>query len=212
MDEGVIYELTSPSGKSYIGQVVNFISRGDPKGLSGRWKQHVNSSNSSNPEKGCRYLNSAIKKYGANNFRRRVLVRTKTWCLDFYEELCIKIYGTLAPGGYNLQKGGKTMDHTPETCRRRSESMKKMLKDPEKKKIWSKAKLGVRQKKRRARRKKEDNDLPKYIVHYKSGKYEGYEVNCHPKCKSKKFTKSKFTMEERLEMAKDHLRSLGEDI
>ena len=70
---------------------------------------------------------------------------------------------------------------------------------------WRQAKLGIPHKKRR-RKREFDNSLPKYVLHYKSGKYEGYEVQCHPILHNKKFTKSKFTMKERLQMAIDYLQ------
>tara|TARA_Y100000389_G_C17146549_1_gene357529 strand:- start:373 stop:522 length:150 start_codon:yes stop_codon:yes gene_type:complete len=41
---GFIYKITSPEKKSYIGQVVEYISNGKKKGINGRWKQHVNNS------------------------------------------------------------------------------------------------------------------------------------------------------------------------
>ena len=47
---GFIYKITSPSNKSYIGQVVEFEKNGNFKGIKGRWLQHCRSSKS---KKGC---------------------------------------------------------------------------------------------------------------------------------------------------------------
>ena len=56
-----IYKITSVNNKSYIGQVI------EKKGINTRWKQHVNCAKL-NKEKGSRFLNSAILKYGEDNF------------------------------------------------------------------------------------------------------------------------------------------------
>lgn len=47
---GYIYKLTSPSGKSYIGQVCEFLKDGTKKGVDTRWKQHCRSAYGKNPE------------------------------------------------------------------------------------------------------------------------------------------------------------------
>lgn len=204
---GYIYLVTSPSGKQYIGQVVDYLRNGEQKGVERRWKQHVTSA-LRNSKRGCVYLNQAIRKYGPDNFTVSGIVHTPIENLDNYEQLFIEAFNTLAPNGYNLQTGGTNTKHSEETCKKRSESLKKLLQNPEKRKLWSDVKKGVQQTKRRHRKRATENNLPKYILHYKSGKYEGYEVNSHPLCKSKKFTKSKYTMAERLQMAIDFINSL----
>ncbi len=207
MDKGVVYKVISPNNKSYIGQVVNFLKNGEEKGFKGRWKQHTNSALGSNPNKGCRILNKAIIKYGESSFKKEILMTTTLYKLDLFEELFIKTHNPLVPNGYNLQSGGTNTTHSKETCKKRSKSLKKLLEDPEKRKVWSDAKKG-KPHKQRDRKRKEDNGLPKYLLHYKSGKYEGYEISCHPYCKSKKFTKSKLTMDEKLKEAITFMESL----
>ena len=87
---GYIYILTSPNGKSYIGQTIRPIEKR-------RLEQHQESNR-------CRRIYNAIKKYGWNNFE-------KDWyeCpdedLNFDEELLVREMGTLSPGGYNLREG-----------------------------------------------------------------------------------------------------------
>lgn len=96
----VIYQLTSPSGKSYIGQTKN---------LSTRLKQHQTS-----PE--CRLFHYAIKKYGWNSMVLTILKENLS--LDeanYWEEYYINTYNTLTPNGYNLIPGGNNHAHTDET-------------------------------------------------------------------------------------------------
>ena len=128
---GFIYKLTSPSGKSYIGQVVEYLSNGEKKGVEGRLKQHINSSRNNT---GCPLLNAGINKYNIANFKIETLSKCKEKDLDLFEELLIKTHNTLVPNGYNLQTGGTNTKHSKETCKKRSDSLKKMLENPKKKK------------------------------------------------------------------------------
>ena len=43
MEKGFIYKIISPSNKSYIGQVTEYLRNGDKKGIRGRWLQHCRS-------------------------------------------------------------------------------------------------------------------------------------------------------------------------
>jgi len=89
---GYIYILTSPSGKSYIGQTVRTIEE--------RFEEHEAGKSNS-----CRAIYNAIKFHGWENFE-------KDWyeCpnedLNKHEELMVEVLGTLSPGGYNLREGG----------------------------------------------------------------------------------------------------------
>ena len=60
--------------------------------------------------------------------------------LDLFEELYIKTHNILAKMDI-IYKQEDFTKHSKETCKKRSESLKKLLKDPEKRKIWSEAKL-----------------------------------------------------------------------
>ena len=62
--KGIIYKITSPSGKIYIGQT--------KKNLEYRWKQHVKDAMNEN-RKRCRIFHSAIQKYGKENMIREVV-------------------------------------------------------------------------------------------------------------------------------------------
>jgi group I intron endonuclease len=88
---GVIYKLTSPSGKSYIGQTIYFERR---------MKQHFQTKCS-----GCPYIKNAIKKYGSL-IQQEILLEVDNNFLDFYEQKFIIAYNTLYPHGYNLKTGG----------------------------------------------------------------------------------------------------------
>jgi group I intron endonuclease len=88
---GYIYILTSPIGKSYIGQTILPIEK--------RFQRHQRKSSK------CAAIYNAIQKYGWENFE-------KDWyeCpdedLNFDENLLVREMGTIAPGGYNLKEGG----------------------------------------------------------------------------------------------------------
>ena len=205
---GFIYKITSPENKSYIGQVVEYISNGEKKGINGRWKQHVN-----NSKKKDTYFSRAIIKYGYTNFKIEQLMKCKKKDLDLFEELFIKTHNTLVPNGYNLQTGGTNTIHSRITCQKRSNSLKKMLENPEKREIWSKAKKGKIQKNKRKCKNEINQQLPKYIYYkeWSNHKYTGYVVE-HPniknKSKTKVFSKSTLTLEEKLTEAKIFLQNL----
>lgn len=203
-DQGIIYKLTFPSGKSYIGQVVEYLSNGDKKGLKGRLKQHITTA--TNTDKNFP-IYRAIRKYGAENIIPSILIRTDKKFLNMYEELCIKIQNTLVPLGYNVQKGGYNI-HTEETRRKMSDTMTKKLADPEMRKKWSQIKEGKHQEGVRVKKCSKNEGLPKYI--YRKG--NGYVVEYYYlKTKTriyKSFTKKKFTLNENFNMALEFLMKL----
>ncbi|AGE50181.1 GIY-YIG catalytic domain-containing endonuclease [Acanthocystis turfacea Chlorella virus Canal-1] len=88
---GFIYMFTSPTKKRYIGQTIQTNEE--------RFKQHLQ------PSSGCKAIYGAIKKHGWDNMK-------KEWFevpddeLNFYEEMLVELYETLAPSGYNLKEGG----------------------------------------------------------------------------------------------------------
>lgn len=197
----IIYKITSPCDTSYIGQVIR------EKGIMARWKQHINSAKS-NPEKGCRYLNRAILKYGHNSFKVEKICEIHENLKDVTEQLCIKLYKTLAPDGYNLQTGGTHTIHSEYTKNKRSESLKLLLKDTNKRKIWSEAKKGIPQNNKKNRKYEEDYLLPKYIRRIR-GTYSGYCIDSHPLCRSKKFTSKKITDIQKYNLTIEFLNKLN---
>jgi len=103
---GYIYMLTSPNGKTYIGQTIRPIEK--------RFEEHQKSNR-------CRALYNAIKLHGWDAFE-------KDWyyCpdeeLNKHEELMVEVLGTLSPNGYNLVEGGgsrgKASEETKQNMRK----------------------------------------------------------------------------------------------
>ena len=91
---GVIYILTSPSGKRYIGQATNFEKR---------MKTHRYNIND---KKCCNYaIYRGIRKYGWENFKKEIVLICNEEHLDMYEKKFISIYDTYR-NGYNMTIGG----------------------------------------------------------------------------------------------------------
>ena len=91
-DNGVIYLLTSPSGKQYVGQTWNY-------------KYRMNQYRC-----GCGHgeIHDAIVEYGWNNFTAEILERDieTQEALDAAEDAFIVSLDTMSPHGYNLRRGG----------------------------------------------------------------------------------------------------------
>lgn len=200
----LIYKITSPSEKCYIGQVL------ERKGIMKRWKQHIQTAKN-NKNKGSRLLNYAILKYGQENFKLEILAKVKFNIKDVTEQFCISYYKTLVPNGYNLQTGGTFTNHSEETIKKRAESLKLILQDENKRKKWSDVKKGVSQGIKNNRKFEEDKILPKYIRKIR-GKYSGYCIDSHPLCKCKKFTSIKLDMNTKLQLAKSYLDTLNNTV
>mgnify|MGYP005638710063 FL=1 len=91
---GYIYTITNKTdNKTYVGQTIGDLER--------RWKGHLKKGSN------CRYLKSAINKYGVDNFVFKLVCITFDNQLDDMEIQYIEKYNCLAPNGYNLRLGGK---------------------------------------------------------------------------------------------------------
>jgi len=95
---GVIYKITAPNGKGYVGQTINF-------------KRRMNGHKHRPPGKGgCSALSKAILKYGWSSMKVEILMDSvPVYDLDEMERLMIeehKTYHADSPGGYNLTRGG----------------------------------------------------------------------------------------------------------
>ena len=88
---GYIYILTSPSGKSYVGQTTRDIEE--------RFGEHQE------PTSACSAIRNAIQYYGWDRF-----IADYYECpdgeLNKNEKWMVELLGTLSPGGYNLREGG----------------------------------------------------------------------------------------------------------
>ena len=110
-----VYKITnSKNDKVYIGQTTGKI--GD------RFCQHVSKARANNPSSPLTALHSAIKKYGADCFVITTICRANSQEeLDRREQLCIRLFKSLAPCGYNLKTGGGRGLHSEETKKKISE-------------------------------------------------------------------------------------------
>ena len=99
---GIIYCITSPSGKQYIGQTIRTLSE--------RWRDHCRSKSV------CPAVHNAIVKYGEENMLVEIIDEA-----DSVEELnqkemfWIEELDTLSPRGYNLKTGGANCKMSEET-------------------------------------------------------------------------------------------------
>ena len=124
-DIGIVYTLTSPSGKQYVGITTK-------RRFQGRMRTHQK------PSSHCVALRNAIQKYGWDNFKvetREVPVEM----LNEEEQKQIKRLNTMAPNGYNLTSGGERFKASDETKKRMSAASKKSCADPAVKKRRSAA-------------------------------------------------------------------------
>lgn len=91
---GIVYKLTSPSGKSYVGISKHSISK--------RLLWHVSK------DSRCRAIHSALKKYGTKNFKKEILHKNVALeDLPRLEQMEIARHETMTPKGYNLTQGGE---------------------------------------------------------------------------------------------------------
>lgn len=210
---GLIYCMTSPSGKKYIGQTIQPVND--------RVYQHTK-------EDGCAALYGAIEKYGIENFEVEVLLVCDNKLLDYYETLFIEMNRTLVPNGYNIRKGGARgafCDESKEKMRQSKLGAKNpnygKPKSEEFKQIMSQKKSGenhhfygktftLEHKERLSKSHKKDN-LPMYLVYIKARPEhycsEGYAIANHPTVKNKHFTSKKLSLEEKLRLAMEYLNS-----
>jgi hypothetical protein len=193
MELGEIYCLTSPSGKKYIGQCVKLLSNGKNWGAEKRWKQHIR--DATNGKDYCRLLNNAIRKYTPEKIMIEILQECNINELDKFEIEFITNFNTMSPNGYNLTSGGKCNS-------RQSEETKKLKSES------CMGKNKGRDMEKRERLRPEDKDLPKYVSSYKNkeGK-EGYKVQNHPQLKFRSFTSKKLSMEEKLKLVLEYLKT-----
>jgi len=108
---GYIYTITNKTdNKTYVGQTVQDVEL--------RWKDHLKRGSN------CRYLKSAINKYGVDNFVFKLVCITFDNKLDDMEIQYIEQYNCLAPNGYNLRRGGNSGRHHAETKQKISDTLK----------------------------------------------------------------------------------------
>ena len=90
-----VYRHVSPSGKSYVGQTLNYKQRSY---IHKRATTH------------CVAFASAIKKYGWNNFEHQILATGLTLhAANHFEVFYINHFNSIAPNGYNIRGGGDNL-------------------------------------------------------------------------------------------------------
>lgn len=89
---GIIYKITSPSGKTYVGQTVRSFEK--------RMQEHRQETS------GCTWIKRAIQKYGDEMKHEIMEENIPHGQLDEREIYWIKELHSLAPSGYNLSTGG----------------------------------------------------------------------------------------------------------
>ena len=121
---GIIYKITSPSGKAYIGKTEGTLQH--------RITIHKG------PGSKCPAIRRAFAKYGEERMKVEVLKSVQDQDLDYWEVRLIREHGTYGPGGYNLTPGGEAI---PLKCPEVVAKMKATMARPE-----VKAKLSMAQK------------------------------------------------------------------
>lgn len=195
-ETGIIYFAHNKiEGKGYCGAVHK------TQGTNKRWLTHISEAFNDNVKSGCRELNDAIRQFGKEGFIVCEIGECPLDELDYWEAHFIKHLHTLHPSGYNLTTGGGKFKKYVEESKKRNTA----------------AQMGNRRE-IKDRKYEGDEDLPKNITSLrKNGKLIGYMVNnfsvglTDRKYVSKKFLSDKLTIEEKLILAKVHLRGLIEE-
>jgi group I intron endonuclease len=113
---GYIYKIVNKiDKKTYIGQTVHDCET--------RWSHHLRDRSN------CRYLKSALKKHGIDNFDFKIVCITFDSSLDDIEIDYIKKYDCLVPNGYNLRLGGNSGRHHADTKKKISDTLKTRYQD-----------------------------------------------------------------------------------
>ncbi|QJX71244.1 hypothetical protein F-liban_182 [Faustovirus] len=96
---GLIYKLTAPNGKIYIGQTTKTFGQ--------RMSGHKSSAKTG--KGGCRHLINAINEHGWDNFQKEVIMQCNSRDLDYYEKKFVALYDALNRDiGYNIVDGGNS--------------------------------------------------------------------------------------------------------
>lgn len=124
--------LVTLNDKKYVGQTNDTYTR---------FMGHRSSSS------GCRYIHNAINTYGWENAEIEILLVDLTLEeANRLETHYINILGTLAPGGYNLKRGGDSNEFSDDSKKKMSETRRRKCEDPvfrealseSAKKVWEK--------------------------------------------------------------------------
>src|SRR5882672_2232728 len=95
MKSGVIYAITSLSGKQYLGSAINFMAR-----------KRVHLSQLENGQHHSRYLQRSWNKHGAKNFLFSILIICREEDLFFYEQRALDVFKpayNVSPSAYGTR-------------------------------------------------------------------------------------------------------------
>ena len=96
----ILYKLTFPNGKIYIGITTELLSR--------RVQRHINYARANKPYA----LSAAIRKYGERSFVAEHIASAKNKNdLACIERMAIDQYSSICPNGYNMTGGGEGTYH-----------------------------------------------------------------------------------------------------
>jgi len=131
----IIYQLTNKrNGKIYIGQTIGT--------LENRLRGHLN------PRRNTSAIHRALTKYGAQAFKKDILVYCQNKDeANHYEKLLVEKLNTRTPYGYNITVGGESrmgMTHTPEAIEKIRAASTGRLHSKEAKQKIREAHIGVR--------------------------------------------------------------------
>jgi len=174
----IIYRLTFPNGKSYIGQT--------KREIDARVRGHIS-------QRGCCPLvYAAIEEFGKQNMQVEVLIQCNVEHLNEYEVKFIRWFDTLYPFGYNIMRGGgvPTAPVSEET--------------KEKIRISSKTRKYTRPRKRTIGC---EWNLPMYVKYCEWPTHNGFTVRI-PGKGIKSFTSQKLSIEEKHQLAMEHYNKL----
>ena len=100
--KGIIYKITSPSGKVYVGQTIRSFEK--------RMQEHRDMKSK------CSAIRNAIDKYGDEMKYEIIEENVPQEQLDEREIFWINHFNSLVPDGYNLKTGGRFYKATQEMC------------------------------------------------------------------------------------------------
>ena len=214
---GLIYKLTTPSGKIYIGQTTRTLEQ--------RYKEHC-----SGYEK--TIICKAIQKYGSDNISKEILFEGNDEELDEKEKYFIELFDSMEPNGYNIRSGGSNGKHSELSKQRMREKKLGPLnhnygkpRSDEFKQIMKEKKTGCNhhfygkhleyEHKLNLSKSHKNDDLPMYLVRIKDRPhlyhYGGYAVVNHPYLKTRHFTSKKYSDKEKYNMALEYLNSYKDE-
>lgn len=185
---GEIYIITSKtSGKSYVGQARSHMLRDGaykPHGYMNRWKAHLQEAFGSKRER-CNVLNSAILKYGPEDFEIDLIDWCKISHIDDFQILndmevkYIAECNTITPNGYNAYPGGFKTILTPEQCKHHSEKLKEYYSDEKNIKRLSNIITTNKDKKKITKYESDDNIDFCYVRYHNWNTREGIRILIH---------------------------------